>query len=67
MQEKTRFMIVAGAGIAAGGALMALIDRMAMKQDLEFLGIVYKTASEAVAKLTELNAKKDEPEGDKDE
>lgn len=51
MQERTRIAIVAGSGLVAGAALMALVDRTALRIDLEFLGIAQKQVEEAMAEL----------------
>ncbi|ALY08719.1 hypothetical protein FDH65_gp34 [Arthrobacter phage Circum] len=45
---KTGYAIVAGAGLAAGAFLMHVIERVAYKSDLEFLGMATQYAEEAV-------------------
>jgi hypothetical protein len=48
MKEKTRFAVVAVVSATAGVVVTSLIDRLAMKQDLEFLGIVHQQVQEGV-------------------
>jgi len=48
MREKTRFAVVAIAAATAGAAITTLIDRLALRQDLEFLGIVHQQVQEGV-------------------
>jgi hypothetical protein len=48
MKEKTRFAIVAVISATAGAVITSVIDRFAMKQDLEFLGIIHKEVSDGV-------------------
>lgn len=51
MKEKTRFAVVAAISATAGVVITSVIDRFAMKQDLEFLGIVHHDLAEAEAIL----------------
>jgi len=51
VKEKTRFTVVAVASAVAASAITVLIDRFAMKQDLEFLGIVNTQVQDSVAEL----------------
>lgn len=51
MTEKGRFTAVAVVSAAAGVIITAMVDRFAMKQDLEFLGIVHHDVQEGVEKL----------------
>lgn len=51
MREKTRFAVVAAISATAGVVTTAVIDRFAMKQDLEFLGIVHHDVAEGLAVL----------------
>lgn len=48
MKEKTRFAVVAVIAAMAGAVIISVIDRFAMKQDLEFLGIVHTQVQEGV-------------------
>lgn len=48
MREKTRFAVVAAISAAAGVIITATVDRFAMKQDLEFLGIVHHEVAEGL-------------------
>jgi hypothetical protein len=60
MREKTRFAVVAAISATAGVVVTAVIDRFAMKQDLEFLGIVHHEVAEGL----DLLKHKIEGEGD---
>lgn len=51
MTEKTRFAVVAIISATAGAVITAVIDRFAMKQDLEFLGIIHADVQEGVEEL----------------
>lgn len=51
MKEKTRFAVVAAISATAGIVVTAVIDRFAMQQDLEFLGIVHNDVAEELATL----------------
>lgn len=61
MNEKGRFAIVAVASAVAGSAITVLVDRFALKQDLEFLGVAHNLVEEATA---DLNKKIDNGEDD---
>lgn len=63
MTEKARFAVVAIISATAGVVITSVIDRFAMKQDLEFLGIVHAEVQEGVENLR----KKIEGESDPDE
>lgn len=62
MNEKTRFAIVSLASAAAGVAITALIDRFALKQDLEFLGVAQQYVAEGTEMLKEKFKKDDDTE-----
>jgi hypothetical protein len=51
MREKTRFAVVAAISATAGVVITAVVDRFAMKQDLEFLGIVHHEVAEGLSVL----------------
>jgi hypothetical protein len=51
VREKTRFAVVAAISATAGIVITSVIDRFAMKQDLEFLGIVHHDVEEGLATL----------------
>ena len=63
LTEKGRFTLVAVASAIAGAAITVLVDRMAMQQDLEFLGIIHHDVQEGINKLK----KEVEDNGDADE
>lgn len=63
MKEKTRFAIVAATSAIAGAAITTLVDRMAMKQDLEFLGIIHHDVAKGVAMLRQ-EVEEDKKEGE---
>lgn len=48
MTEKTRFAVVAIISATAGAVITSVIDRFAMKQDLEFLGIIHADVKRGV-------------------
>lgn len=58
MREKTRFAVVAAVSATAAVVVTSIIDRFALKQDLEFLGIIHHDVAEGLAVL------KHEIEGD---
>lgn len=63
MKEKTRFAVVAVSSAIAGAAITTLVDRMAMKQDLEFLGIIHHDVAKGLAILRhEVEKDKDDEE-----
>lgn len=51
MKEKSRFTVVAVVAATAGVVITSLVDRFAMKQDLEFLGIVHQQTQEGLSLL----------------
>lgn len=63
MREKTRFAVVAIAAATAGAAITTLIDRLALKQDLEFLGIVHHDLQEGVKEFEKKIEGDDESDG----
>jgi hypothetical protein len=60
MNEKTRFAVVAVTSLVAGSAITALIDRFALRQDLEFLGMANNLVEEATADLHKIVDKDDD-------
>jgi hypothetical protein len=65
MKEKTRFAVVAAISATAGVIITAVVDRFAMKQDLEFLGIVHHEVAEGLSVLK--HKIEGESEGDKND
>ncbi|QED11568.1 membrane protein [Arthrobacter phage Qui] len=51
MSEKTRFAVVAIMSATAGAIITAVIDRFALRQDLEFLGIIHADVKRGVDDL----------------
>jgi hypothetical protein len=49
--EKERFAIVAILAATAGAVITSIIDRFALRQDLEFLGIAHKQVQDELADL----------------
>lgn len=66
MREKTRFAVVAAISATAGIVITSVIDRFAMKQDLEFLGIVHHDVEEGLATLKSKIEGSDDDEGDEE-
>lgn len=61
MREKTRFAVVAAVSATAGVIITSIIDRFALKQDLEFLGIIHSDVAKGLATFRrEVEENKDE-------